>query len=198
MGELKSANKTLSTPLLQPLAQRPQSGSPEPHSRTEIHRGMESDDENADEDPDIAMEDIGSASETPEMPGHAENGASSYTSPQSLLDSPATDVPHRSEPSSYTSLSSLPSPAFGPQNYSGSRLSGQGRSQSNEQIHARSSSTQTLSTSTSPTILPSHSKEQDHEATTALLMLNQDRRGPKSTAASKSSKRLSVKDLLSS
>lgn len=99
----------------------------------------------------------------------------SYRSPESITPSPASENQSQYQASSYaSSASTLPSPAFGPQRH----------------YSHGSQSYFSLSTSTSPTIMPS--PEQDQEATAALLMLNKDRRNPKGGRG------LSVKDLLSS
>lgn len=103
--------------------------------------------------------------------------ASAYKSPQSTHTSPVLDptIPSLTSSSSYasTTVSTLPSPAYGPQNtpLHGPRFGGY---------------------TTSPILLPDP-KHPDHEATAALLMLNQqDRRNPSSGRG------MSVKDLLSS
>lgn len=139
------------------------------------------DEEEDDEDEDISMEDMASSNTTPALLAK-QTQALAYTSPQSIAASPSLDALHRYNSSSYaSSLSTLPSPAFGPQHY---------RPQSH---HSQNSCSAPLSASTSPTIMPS--KEQDSEATAALLMLNQDRRNPKNN--SKGGRGMSVKDLLS-
>ncbi len=107
--------------------------------------------------------------------------ASAYKSPQSTHTSPVLDstIPSLTSSSSYasTTVSTLPSPAYGPQHTPlyGPRFGGY-----------------TTSATTSPMLLPDP-KHPDHEATAALLMLNQqDRRNPSSGRG------MSVKDLLSS
>lgn len=95
--------------------------------------------------------------------------------PPSVQTSPALDALSTHPSSSYASpISTLPSPAYGPQQmaYPGARPG---------YMH---------SASMSPILLPS-TKELDHEATSALLMLNKDRRNPSSGRG------MSVKDLLS-
>lgn len=100
--------------------------------------------------------------------------ACAYTSPQSITASPAIEAQSQYQHSSYaSSVSTVPSPALGPQ----------------QSGHRSSQSQFSLSASTSPTIMPS--REQDQEATAALLMLNKDRRNPKGGRA------MSVRDLLS-
>lgn len=147
------------------------------------------------------MEDINSsASLTPAPSAQTQTGTSAYTSPQSIQNSPGLDPPRTSHRGSYSSLSTLPSPAFGPQkNYNGPgtvKIEYQSRPQSHHS-HNASYTSLSLSASTSPTILPSN-KEQDHEATAALLMLNQDRRNTNSNGANtKGGRGMSVKDLLS-
>lgn len=133
--------------------------------------------------------------------------ASAYTSPQSISNSPSLDPAHPSRTPSYaSSIATLPSPAFGPQqppqhqqqnrpqshhstNTMPSPAFGPQPHSSRPQSHRSNGSTMHLSASTSPTIMPS--KEQDQEATAALLMLNKDRRNPAGRRG------MSVKDLLS-
>lgn len=153
------------------------------------------------------MEDANSsASLTPALSAQTHTaGTSAYTSPQSIRHSPALDPPRTSHRGSYSSLSTLPSPAFGPQKtYSngGHTTTVKNEYQSRPQSHHSHSTPYpplSLSASTSPTIVPSN-KEQDHEATAALLMLNQDRRsanGSSTTNSTKGGRGMSVKDLLS-
>ncbi|XWW93067.1 hypothetical protein V2A60_000995 [Cordyceps javanica] len=77
-------------------------------------------------------------------------------------------------------LSATPSPAFGPQRHG---------------PYARSSTSTSASTVTSPALNPQ--TELDQEATAALLMLNNDRRGTAAAAAAVNARGLSVRDLLS-
>ena len=98
-----------------------------------------------------------------------------FKCPQSAQTSPALDPLCARPTSSYaSSIVTLPSPAYGPQQtpYQDARPG---------YMH---------SASMSPILLPS-TKELDHEATSALLMLNKDRRNPGSGRG------MSVKDLLS-
>ncbi|KAL9634904.1 MAG: hypothetical protein Q9164_003806 [Protoblastenia rupestris] len=169
ISDLKAANNALSTPLVQPQA---------PPLRAENAMLEEDDDDdNQDEDQeneDAKMEDAHPVTTKPTDSSHS--NASIYTSPQSMTDSPAIDSQPRYQSSYASSVSTLPSPAFGPQ------ASYRPQSQhSYSSIH---------SASTSPTLMPS--KEQDEEATTALLMLNKDRRHSKE----KGRRGLSVSDLL--
>lgn len=98
--------------------------------------------------------------------------ASVYPNSTSVEASPALSARH--ETSSYASSeATLPSPSFGQKHYYPGY---------------------THSASTSPVIQPNHTHNQDHEATTALLMLNQDRRDTK--RPSPSGRSMSVKDLL--
>lgn len=105
----------------------------------------------------------------------AQSQAKFYRSPESTTHSSTLEKQSQYQSSSYaSSVSTLPSPAFGPQ----------GHARDFSQSHI------SLSASTSPTIMPS--LEQDQEASAALLMLNKERRNPKGGRA------MSVKDLLSS
>ena len=161
--DLKAANNSLSTPLVQPQA-------PPPRSHvSQLDPNDEGEDE--DDDDDIEMENADPLTTSPVFASAHSSEPLSCTSPQSITPSPALDAMSQYQTSSYaSSVSTLPSPAFGPQrHYQGSF---------------------SLSASTSPTIVPS--KEQDQEATAALLMLNKDRRNPKGARG------MSVKDLLSS
>ncbi len=85
----------------------------------------------------------------------------------------ATEYRHHS-----FTLSATPSPAFGPQRHG---------------PYARSSTSTSASTVTSPALNPQ--TELDQEATAALLMLTTDRRG--TAAAAPNARGLSVRDLLS-
>ena len=160
--DLKAANNSLSTPLVQPQA---------PPARSHMS-SLDHNDEGEDEDDDdIEMENTDSMATSPVFASAQSSESLSCTSPQSITPSPALDALSQYQTSSYaSSVSTLPSPAFGPQRHHQSSLS--------------------LSASTSPTIVPS--KEQDQEATAALLMLNKDRRNPKGARG------MSVRDLLSS
>ena len=149
------------------------------------------------------MEDANSsASLTPALSAQTQTaGTSAYTSPQSIQNSPALDPPRTSHRGSYSSLSTLPSPAFGPQkSYNNGQTNVMNEYQSRPQSHHSHNASYpplSLSASTSPTIMPSN-KEQDHEATAALLMLNQDRRSTNgSNTSTKGGRGMSVKDLLS-
>jgi hypothetical protein len=152
--ELKAANNSLSTPLIQPQA---------PLRRLDTNM-LDDDDANEDEDDDgdVAMGITTVSSAIPVSCRTVQSQATSYRSPQSITPSPALDAQSQYQTSSYaSSVSTLPSPAFGPQRHK----------------HYGSQSKFSLSASTSPTIMPS--PEQDQEATAALLMLNKDRRYPK-------------------
>ena len=125
-----------------------------------------------DYDDDVEMKDIESTAASPLFASAQSSEPLSYSSSQSITPSPALDALSHYHTSSYSSsISTLPSPAFGPQKH-----------------HHQGSFS--LSASTSPSIVPN--KEQDQEATAALLMLNKDRRNPKGARG------MSVKDLLSS
>ena len=135
-----------------------------------------SQDEGDDEDDE--MDNSESASTSPAFPA-SQRHANPYKSPQSTTASPAlTAFPSQATSSYDSSISTLPSPAFGPQHQ--------------YQVYR---SQYSHSTSTSPNLLPQAMKEQDQEATAALLMLNKDRRNPSFTSTSGRS--MSVKDLLS-
>ena len=151
-----------------------------------------------DDSSDAAMEDVGSTDITPALSAQTETPASAYTSPQSITVSPALEAPKRTHSSSYTSLSNLPSPVFEPQRYHhDAGHTTKDHPLGNHFSHSAAHPALSLSTSTSPTISPEVSIEQDQEATAALLMLNQDRRKPKYRSDHKGSRGLSVKDLLS-
>ncbi|MCJ1457377.1 hypothetical protein MMC28_007745 [Mycoblastus sanguinarius] len=162
ISDLKAANNSLSAPIVQPQA---------PPSRFTI--SLDDGDEVDEDDEDITM-DSESCVASPSCPD-AQTKNYAYTSPESISISPELDPQPRYQSSSShaSSVSTLPSPAFGPQRHN----------------HHGSQSQFTMSASTSPTIVPS--KEQDQEATAALLMLNKDRRNPKAGRG------MSVKDLLS-
>lgn len=138
--------------------------------RSDSATPKENDEDGEEDDEDVTMSDSGSNGTSAPLV-HIANQAYAYTSPQSITASPAIEAQANHHYSSYASSgSTLPSPACGPQQ-------GHGGSQSS------------LSASLSPTLMPS--REQDQEATAALLMLNKDRRNPKGGRA------MSVRDLLS-
>lgn len=140
------------------------------------HEESDDDDDEEEEDQDQEMGNPESVATTPAFSA-MDYHTNAYKSPTSTHTSPTLDaVPPRSS-SSYasSSVSTFPSPAYGPQ-------------QTPFQGHLFD---YTTSTSTSPMLLPDP-KHPDHEVTTALLMLNQDRRHPSSGRG------MSVKDLLSS
>lgn len=165
IADLKAANNSLSTPLVQPQA-------PPPPFDAVTPQEDDDDDDGDEDDEDVTMGDLGSNDTSPSNMAIASK-AYAYTSPQSITASPAIETRSNHHHSSYaSSVSTLPSPAFEPQHG-----------------HRGSQSQFSLSASTSPTIMPS--REQDQEATAALLMLNKDRRNPKGGRA------MSVRDLLS-
>ena len=126
-----------------------------------------------DEDEDEMDEDQDQDQEMEDTPTKAAHEIIAYISPHSLATSPPLSAWHTSS-SNPSSVTTLPSPAFGPMaSYSG----------------------YSHSASTSPTILPSNARDADHEATAALLMLNKDRRN--GATISTSGRSMSVKDLLS-
>ena len=126
----------------------------------------EDENDNHDQDSDLEMANTESTEPSSAM--------TSYTSNTPTF-SPATNSNNRQN--STSTISSLPSPAFKPQLY---------QYQTYEPQY-------THSTKTSPTITPN--AMEDQEATAALMMLNQERRGIASSIGT--SKRMSVKDLLS-
>jgi hypothetical protein len=132
------------------------------------------DEEDEEVDEDIAMGNTEPSGTSPAYPT-AQHEARAYSSPHSVTPSPALGLQSYCQTSSCaSSVSTLPSPAFGPQQHT----------------YRGSQSYFSLSASSSPNIVPN--KEQDQEATVALLMLNKDRRNPKGVRG------MSVKDLLSS
>ena len=151
--DLKAANNSLSTPLIQPQA-------PPVRRDTSVFDEDECEEEEADED--VTMGDAAASSISSSTGATTQGPVSSYRSPESITPSPALESQSQYQTSSYaSSASTLPSPAFGPQKH-----------------HSHGSQSHfSLSASTSPTIMPS--PEQDQEATAALLMLNKDRRNPK-------------------
>ena len=166
--DLKAANNSLSTPLVQPQVPLHRSDAVIP----KMHEKDEEEEEEEDEDEDEIMSDSGSNTTSPSNIAIA-SIAYAYTSPQSITASPTIGAQSNHNHSSYASSgSTLSSPAFGPQHG-----------------HRSSQSHFSLSASTSPTLMPS--REQDEEATAALLMLNKERRNPRGGKA------MSVRDLLS-
>lgn len=144
----------------------------------------DNDTSDADDDDDQDQE-MANTESTVTTPGFSaldaqSRAASAYKSPQSTHTSPALGptIPSLTSSSSYasTTVSTFPSPAYGPQQ---------------TPLHGPRFGGYTTSATTSPMLLPDP-KHPDHEATAALLMLNQqDRRNPSSGRG------MSVKDLLS-
>ena len=154
---------------------QPQALPPLKTSISPVDEGSDDEDDEEEEDQDHEMGNSESVATTPAFSA-MEYQPSAYKSSRSSRTSPTRDgVPPRPASShASSSVSTLPSPANGPQ-------------QPPIQGHWFD---YTTSTSTSPMLLPDP-KHPDHEATTALLMLNQDRRHPSSLRG------MSVKDLLS-
>ena len=152
---------------------QPQAPTPR-QSDTRLNGNTSDEEEGEEEAMDFTM-DSATTNISPTQPCSAiETQAKTSSNPESIASSPALGHHSRYQTSSYaSSVSTLPSPAFDPQGHAGNCL----------QPHF------SLSTSTSPTIMPN--TEQDHEATAALLMLNKERRNPKC------GRPMSVKDLLS-
>ncbi|MCJ1466018.1 hypothetical protein MMC07_004637 [Pseudocyphellaria aurata] len=174
IANLQAANTSMANTPAQPQALPPlvTSISPVDNERED----SDDDDDEEEDDQDQEMGNTESVATTPVFSA-MDYHTSTYQSPQSNHTSPTLDAVPPRPPSSYasSSVSTLPSPAYGPQ-------------QTPCQGHRFDYST---STSTSPMLLPDP-KHPDHEATTALLMLNQDRRHPNSGRG------MSVKDLLTS
>ncbi|MCJ1270346.1 hypothetical protein MMC22_010242 [Lobaria immixta] len=174
IANLQAANTSMANTPAQPQALPPRKTSISPVD--DEHEDSDSDDDEGEEDQDQEMGNSESMATTPAFSA-MESHPSAYKSPRSTRTSPTLDAVPPRPSSSYasSSVSTLPSPGNGPQ-------------QTPFQGHWFD---YTTSTSTSPMLLPDP-KHPDHEATTALLMLNQDRRHPSSGRG------MSVKDLLSS
>lgn len=190
ISDLKAANSSLSTPLLQakPPTARVEDPLPDENAL----------DEEDDEDGDIAMgNSAGQCSDmTPMLSAEASTSISAFASPHSTTVSPALESRRTSQRSSYTSISSLPSPACGPQHMSSQESRNQPGQARTNPFCTGSYPNLSLSASTSPSIMPGN-KEQDDEATSALLMLNKDRRAVAKFGGPKGGRGMSVKDLLS-
>ena len=188
--DLKAANGKFPNPVVEIHSQAP---TPRPNIVTQDNwneEEEEDDDDDNDDDEDQEMEDEPSFRTSPTIePVQSINLAfSSHSSTASPAILPAPS--QRAHASSYSSTSSsLPSPAFLPQLYQHNYPP----CQSGEQPLYRSAYSH--STETSPAILPNCMGDADHEATTALLMLNADRRG---RCGKGSGRAMSVKDLLTS
>lgn len=179
IANLQAANSSKAIPTVQPHAppRIKTSFSPvEDEKDVDDDDDDEEEDQGQDVDEDQEMENSESTATTPAFTT-MDSQASAYKSPLSTHTSPALNAINHRPSSSYASsaVSNLPSPAYGPQK---TPLQGLQFGYSH-------------STSTSPMLLPDP-ENPDHEATAALLMLNQDRRNPSSGRG------LSVKDLLSS
>ncbi|MCJ1394137.1 hypothetical protein MMC18_007015 [Xylographa bjoerkii] len=173
--DLKTVNSTL------PASAHYQSQAPTPRAMSSTSSTNHNDSEE-DEDEDLEMQDQTSADMSPAIAPmlSRESMTEGYSSPNT---SPAM-MPSRggTQNSSYTSISSLPSPAFSARSYH----------QSYQDAYR---STYSQSNEVSPAIMPNSMQDADHEATAALLMLNTDRRH--SGLVKKGGKGLSVQDLLS-
>ncbi|KAA6410819.1 MAG: hypothetical protein FRX48_05129 [Lasallia pustulata] len=190
VADLKAANRT-------PSASCP----PPSHAPTPSHHPIDSnfpgedaidDDDDEDEDEDVEMEMEDSATNTSSAPLSAQSQP--YHSFQSHSNTASPDLPPTHHPISlsYSSAAStIPSPAFGPQEqqnqYSYQRQSQQYQTYNPAFAH---------SASTSPALLPMPEGMRDshQEAMAALLMLNTDRRDSKPRGIARG---MSVKDLLS-
>ncbi|KAL8953071.1 MAG: hypothetical protein Q9222_001064 [Ikaeria aurantiellina] len=180
---LKAANgSNVSAAAPKPLSVIQQSTPPDYQAHEEEDFDNE-DEDDEDEDSDVEM---GESSDPPPIrtsQAGSQDRASAYTSPQSVTISPALSAAQYQQGLPGTLCRpELPSPAIGPQVAAGDGLLRQN----------------TQSTSTSPTLMPTSSKEADEEATAALLMLNKDRRNTNTSNSSGSGRGMSVKDLLSS
>ncbi|MCJ1399912.1 hypothetical protein MMC11_003115 [Xylographa trunciseda] len=179
--DLKAVNSFL------PSSAQYQSQAPTPRamssaSPTNHNDSEDDDDEDEDQDQDHEMQDQTAADVPPAIAAipsreSLTEGYGSYTT------SPTT-MPSRSEThnSSYTSISSLPSPAFSARSYQ------QSYQDACRSVHSHSNEV-------SPAIMPNSMQDADHEATAALLMLNMDRRHSKLTKTG--ARGMSVQDLLS-
>ena len=188
MADLKAANRT-------PSASCP----PPSHAPTPSHHPIDSnfpvedaidDDDNEDDDEDVEMED--SARTTSSAPLSAQSQPyHSYRSHSNTASPDLAPTYHRTSLSYSSAVSTVPSPAFEPQEqqnqYSYQRQSQQYQTCSPAFAH---------SASTSPALLPMPEgmRDSDQEATAALLMLNTDRRNSKPRGIARG---MSVKDLLS-
>ena len=185
---LKAANGNFAAS----MSNQPQVPAPRPRSST--HEDEDEDDEE-DEKEDLEMEDPPSTTALPAIPPSLSGNTIHPTYDSSTTTSPAlpptpTQKDHGSSYSSYSSTSttsSLPSPAFPPQSYQ------QNYQYAAQTLYGRPS--YSLSTETSPAILPEGLKDADQEATAALLMLNMDRRNRGGERGG--GRGMSVRDLLS-
>lgn len=188
MADLKAANHT-------PSASLP----PPSHAPTPSHRPIESslphedaidDEEGEDEDLEMAMEDSTTTTSPAPLSAHSQSYHSCH--PHSNTASPVqAPTRHRTSLSYSSAASTIPSPAFEPQEQQ-SQYSNQRQCQQYGNYH----SVFAHSASTSPALLPMPEgmRDSDQEATAALLMLNTDRRDSKRRGTARG---MSVKDLLS-
>lgn len=101
--DLKAANNSLSTPLVQPQAPPPRS------HMSQLDHNDEGEDE--EDDDDIEMENTDSMTTSPVFASAHSSEPLSCTSPQSITPSPALDAMSQYQTSSYaSSVSTLPSP----------------------------------------------------------------------------------------
>lgn len=184
MADLKAANHT-------PSASLP----PPSHAPTPAHRPIESSlphedaiDDEEDEDEDLEM---ATTTISPAPPSAHSQSYHSYH-PHSNTASPVlAPTRHRTSLSYSSAASTIPSPAFEPQEQH-SQYSNQRQCQQYGKYHPVFAP----SASTSPALLPipEGMRDSDQEATAALLMLNTDRRDSKRRGTARG---MSVKDLLS-
>ncbi|MCJ1287793.1 hypothetical protein MMC26_007145 [Xylographa opegraphella] len=180
VADLKAANGSLPAVTAHHQSQPPTQRALSSATPT-AHDDSDSDSDSGNDD--LEMQDPASADASPTLP--------SMPARSSLPDGYGSSNPSPAMPpsrsgthtSSYTSISSLPSPAFSAQSYQPSHHSAAYRSAYSH------------STEASPAIVTNSMQDADHEATAALLMLNTDRRH---TGAAKTGGRgMSVQDLLS-
>ncbi|MCJ1293264.1 hypothetical protein MMC34_004818 [Xylographa carneopallida] len=176
VADLKAANASL------PVPAQYHSQAPTPQALSSASPTVHDDDSEDDEDEDLEMQDRTSADASPAIAAvpsrefSAEGYNSSATSP---MMPPSQNGTHTS---SYTSISSLPSPAFSAYSYQASHPPGYRSSYAH-------------STELSPALMANAMQDADHEATAALLMLTTDRRHAGTGRAG--GRGMSVRDLLS-
>lgn len=168
IGNLQAVNNSMANTPAQPQPQIP--------SRLKTSFSpVDVDDEESESDEDQEMANSESATTTPAFSAFDLPAANTHSESNSTQTSPALDLcPPRPTSSYASSVSTLPSPAYGPQNTPHQHTPGY--------MH---------SAPMSPMMLPG-SNDLDREATDALLMLNKERRNPASGRG------MSVRDLLSS
>jgi hypothetical protein len=174
VADLKAANSSITISAIH----QSQAPTPRPSSSNSPTNDADSDD---DLDEDLEMQDTQPIEQSPSLAPILSRESLNHSYGSTNTSPAILPSRHGTHNSSYTSISSLPSPAF---------------SSYQQSYHDLYRTSYTHSADISPALLPSVA---DHEATAALLMLNTDRRHSSNagTGARGGGRGMSVQDLLS-